>query len=105
MIVTTPWPMGWGGAIIGSRAATPTTPEQAMSTKQVASEIEAQIRKGCGAAIEWTFRTADRFTISGDCVAVNRAVLFCIEHGLCRIEDDTVYDPELDQSFAYLKAA
>jgi hypothetical protein len=78
----------------------PTTQEDSLSC-----EIEAQILKGCGAAIEWTFRTAERFTISGDCVAVNRAVLFCIEHDLCRIEDDTVYDPELDQSFAYLKAA
>ena len=91
--------------MMAPRAETPTTPEQTMNSKQVASEIEAQIRKGCGVAIEWTFRAADRFTISGDCLSVNRAVLFCIEHELCRIEDDTVYDPELDQSFAYLKAA
>ena len=91
--------------MISARAETPTTPEQAMFSKHLASEIEAQIRKGCGAAIEWTFRTADRFTISGDCVAVNRAVLFCIEHDLCRIEDDTIYDAELDMSFAYMQAA
>ena len=76
-----------------------------MALNQIATSIEDQIRQGCGVAIEWTFRTADRFTISGDCVAVNRAVLFCIEHNLCRIEDDTVYDAELDMSFAYLKAA
>ena len=76
-----------------------------MALKQITASIEEQIRQGCGVAIEWTFRTADRFTISGDCVAVNRAVLFCIEHNLCRIEDDTVYDAELDMSFAYLKAA
>jgi hypothetical protein len=91
--------------MIGSRAGTPTTPEQIMTLKQVATDIEAQILKCCGVAIEWTFRTADRFTISGDCVSVNRAVLFCIEHDLCRIEDHTIYDPELDMSFAYLKAA
>lgn len=76
-----------------------------MALKQIAASIEDQIRQGCGVAIEWTFRTADRFTISGDCVAVNRAVLFCIEHDLCRIEDDTVYDAELDMSFAYMNAA
>ena len=76
-----------------------------MDLQQIATSIETQIRNGCGAAIEWTFRTADCFTISGDCVAVNRAVLFCIEHDICRIEDDTVYDPELDMSFAYMKAA
>lgn len=76
-----------------------------MSLQATTREIEAQILKGCGAAIEWTFRAADHFTISGDCVAVNRAVLFCIEHDLCRIEDDTVYDPELHMSFAYLRAA
>ena len=76
-----------------------------MDLKQIASSIEAQILKGCGAAIEWTFRSDDRFTISGDCVAVNRTVLFCIDNDLCRIEDDTVYDPELDMSFAYMKAA
>ena len=96
---------GWRGDDCKARAETPTTPEQAMSLQQVGTEIEAQIRKGCGVAIEWTFRTADRFTISGDCVSVNRAVLFCIEHNLCRIEDDTVYDAELDMSFAYLKTA
>jgi hypothetical protein len=94
-----------------SREATPTTPpgQEPVSAmdllQQIGSDIEAQIRNGCGAAIEWTFRTADRFTISGDCVAVSRAVLFCIEHDLCRIEDDTVYDAELDMSFAYMKAA
>lgn len=76
-----------------------------MDLKQITGSIEEQIRKGCGVAIEWTFRAEDRFTISGDCLAVNRAVLFCIEHDLCRIEDDTVYDAELDMSFAYLKAA
>lgn len=76
-----------------------------MDLQTIAREMEAQILKGCGSAIEWTFRTAEQFTISGDCVAVNRAVLFCIEHDLCRIEDDTIYDPELDQSFAYMKAA
>jgi hypothetical protein len=76
-----------------------------MDLKQITSTIEEQIRKSCGVAIEWTFRGEDRFTISGDCLAVNRAVLFCIEHDLCRIEDDTVYDAELDMSFAYLKAA
>jgi hypothetical protein len=76
-----------------------------MTLLQVAAQIEAQVRKGCGVDIEWTFRGSDRFTISGDCVAVNRAVLFCIEHDLCTIEDDTVYDEELDMSFAYLKAA
>lgn len=76
-----------------------------MDLKQITSTIEEQIRTSCGVAIEWTFRGEDRFTISGDCLAVNRAVLFCIEHNLCRIEDDTVYDAELDMSFAYLKAA
>lgn len=76
-----------------------------MDLKQITGSIEEQIRKSCGVAIEWTFRADDRFTISGDCLAVNRAVLFCIEHDLCRIEDDTVYDAELDMSFAYLKAA
>ena len=77
----------------------------AMTLQSIGSKIEAQILKGCGAAIEWTFRTAVQFTISGDCVAVNRAVLYCIEHGLCRIEDDTIYDEELNMSFAYIKAA
>jgi hypothetical protein len=96
--------------MIGSRGATPTTPSGSepalnMDLKQITSSIEEQIRKGCGVAVEWTYRTADRFTISGDCVAVNRAVLFCIEHDICTIEDDTVYDAELDMSFAYLKAA
>lgn len=96
--------------MMGSRGATPTTPSGSepalnMDLKQITSTIEEQIRKGCGVAIEWTFRGEDRFTISGDCLAVNRAVLFCIEHDLCRIEDDTVYDAELDMSFAYLKAA
>jgi hypothetical protein len=76
-----------------------------MTLQTIAREMEAQILKGCGAAIEWTFRTGEQFTISGDCVAVNRAVLFCVEHDFCRIEDDTVYDAELDMSFAYLKAA
>lgn len=75
------------------------------STGTVIRHIEEQIRKGCGVAIEWTCRGKDCFTISGDCLAVNRAVLFCIEHDLCQIEDDTVYDAELDMSFAYLKAA
>jgi hypothetical protein len=71
----------------------------------IAHKIEAQILKGCGATVEWTFRSGEQFTISGECVAVNCAVLFCIEHGLCRIEDDTVYDEELNMSFAYMKAA
>jgi hypothetical protein len=76
-----------------------------MTLHTIASEIEAQILKGCGATVEWTFRTTEYFTISGGCAAVNRAVLFCLENNLGRIEDDTIYDPELDMSFAYLKAA
>jgi hypothetical protein len=71
----------------------------------IAHKIEAQILKGCGATVEWTFRSGEQYTISGECVSVNRAVLYCIEHNLCRIEDDTVYDAELDMSFAYMKAA
>jgi hypothetical protein len=76
-----------------------------MTLQAIASQIETQILKGCGAAIEWTFRSSEQFTISGECVAVNRAVLYCIEHGLCRTEDDTIYDEELNMSFAYMKAA
>ena len=82
-----------------------TTHKQDMTLQTIASQIEAQILKGCGAAIEWTFRSGEQFTISGECVAVNRAVLYCIEHNLCRHEDDTIYDEELNMSFAYMKAA
>jgi len=86
----------------------PITHESDMATAtlpSIARKIETQILKGCGATVEWTFRSGEQFTISGECVSVNRAVLFCIEHGLCRIEDETVYDEELDMTFAYMKAA
>lgn len=76
-----------------------------MTLNKVAAEIEAQILKSCGAAIEWTFRTADQFTISGPAADVSRAVLFCVEHGLCQPEEDASYDAELDMSFAYMTAA
>lgn len=99
---------GWRGdsGLTGGDASTPSglEPTLNMDLKQIASTIEEQIRKGCDVAIEWTFRSNNSFTISGDCVAVNRAVLFCIEHDLCRLEADTVYDSELDMSFAYMKA-
>jgi hypothetical protein len=71
---------------------------------QIKAQIEAQVLKSCGSVIEWTFRTAEHFTISGEIVAVNRAVLFCLEHNLARLDGDTVYDAELDETFAYLKA-
>jgi hypothetical protein len=74
------------------------------SLNQIKAEIEAQLFKGCGAAIEWTFRTSEHFTISGEIVAVNRAVLYCLEHGLAKLDGDTTYDEELDETFAYLKA-
>jgi hypothetical protein len=72
--------------------------------QQIGVEIEKQILKGCGAAIEWTFRSGEQFTISGEIAAVNRAVLFCIEHNLALLDGETIYDAELDETFAYMKA-
>jgi len=74
------------------------------SLQQIGIEIEKQILKGCGAAVEWTFRSGEQFTISGEIVAVNCAVLFCIEHNLALLDGETIYDEELDETFAYLKA-
>jgi len=72
--------------------------------QQIGIEIEKQILKGCGAAVEWTFRSGEQFTISGEIVAVNCAVHFCIEHNLALLDGETIYDEELDETFAYLKA-
>ena len=76
-----------------------------MTTATIAREIEAQIHKSCGAAIEWTFRTGDEFTISGQPSAVAAAVEFCQSSGLAVLSAPVLYDEETEESYAYVSRA
>ena len=71
----------------------------------IAREIEAHILNNCGAAIEWTFRTGNDFTISGQPAAVAVAVEFCQSAGLAILSAPVHYDEEVEESFAYVSRA
>ena len=71
----------------------------------IAREIEVQILKSCSAAIEWTFRTGDEFTISGQPDAVAAAVEFCQSAGLAILSAPIHHDEEMEESFAYVSRA
>ncbi|QQG31305.1 hypothetical protein S2L_10 [Cyanophage S-2L] len=68
----------------------------------IARQIEAQILAGCGAQIEWTFRSTCHYTISGPIYQVQEAVAFCQEHNLGTLTEKIVYDAEIREAFAYL---
>ena len=76
----------------------------AITLQTIAADIEAQILKGCGAAIEWTFRGGDAYTVSGEPEAVAAAVDFLADHGIAFPEPGPwlTHDEELGESFAYL---
>ena len=70
----------------------------------IASQIEAQIFQGCGASVDWTFRSGDAFTVSGSPEAVAAAADFLADHGVAFPEPGAwlVHDEELGESYAYL---
>ena len=74
----------------------------------IASDIEAQILKGCGASVDWTFRGGDAYTVSGSPEAVASAVAFVTGHGIATLQtcaampDGTIYDEETEEAYAYL---
>lgn len=70
----------------------------------IARAIEAQILAGCGATVEWTFRSGSHYTISGSMHQVRDAVEFCQAHGLGTLTEAIVYDAEIYEAFAYLAA-
>jgi len=80
----------------------------AITLQTIADDIQAQVLKGCGAAIEWTFRGGDAYTVSGAPEAVAAAVAFLTANGIASLQtcaampDGIAYDGELDESFAYL---
>ncbi len=73
-----------------------------MHPKQISAKIESLIAKETGAAIEWTFRTDNAFTISGALADVKAAVAFIVKAGLAKLDGEPENDEELDCAFAYL---
>jgi hypothetical protein len=71
----------------------------------VAREIEAQILKGCGATVEWFFRSGDAYTLIGSSDAVRAAASFCVSNGLAKLTEEIHYDDETEEAYGYLVAA
>ena len=71
----------------------------------VAREIEAQILRGCGAAVEWFFRGGDAYTLIGSSDAVHAAASFCVSNGLAKLTGEIHYDNETEEAYGYLVAA
>jgi hypothetical protein len=68
----------------------------------IARQIEAQILAGCGAQVEWTFRSTCHYTISGPLHQVQAAVEFCEASNLATRTEAIVYDAEIFEAFAYM---
>jgi hypothetical protein len=71
----------------------------------VAREIEAQILKGCGATVEWFFRSGDAYTLLGSSDAAHAAVPFCVSNGVAELTEEIHYDDETEEAYGYLVAA
>ena len=67
----------------------------------IARNIQTTIKGQTGAAVEWTFRTDDKFTVSGNPADVDAAVKFLAAHGIAKVES-VEHDAELGETFAYL---
>jgi hypothetical protein len=71
----------------------------------IARQIEAQILKGCGATVEWFFRSGDAYTLIGSAEAVTTAVAFCESHGLAKLADPVFFDQETEEAYGWMVAA
>ena len=71
--------------------------------KEIQAKVEQQFAKQ-GFNIEWTFRTDNDFTISGQDKDVRGAAKFASKHGLAEVTS-IEHDEELGETFAYLSKA
>jgi hypothetical protein len=76
-----------------------------LTLPSIARKIEAQIFQGCGATVEWFFRSGDEYTLIGSADAVRTAASFCESNGLANLAQPIHYDEETEEAYGWMVAA